>query len=152
MPEKRHDRTNISFTGSIATLMDCIRLPAPVSSELIIIMNKTYDILDMTASLAFRSATSISFNLSRQSKSLCPARSLGWIDVHFPCEGHIKTQIRVLIPKEYHEPNKLSAITRTILAIAEIPENETYDATFIDPATVTAMTQPVNRQGITDRL
>lgn len=114
-------------------------------------MNTT-NILDMTASLAFQSTSSMSFSLSRQSESLCPARQLGWIDIHFPCEGHIKAQIRVVIPKEYHMPVKMAAITKAVMVIAGIPEDETYEATFVDAAAITVLSQPTNRQGITNRI
>src|SRR3989339_810027 len=98
-------------------------------------------ILDIKASPSFRTATSISFSLSRRSKSLCPERQVGWIDVHFPCVGHIKTQVRVLIPEEYLEPAKMATVIKSILAIAGIPEDETYEATFVTPAAVTGMSR-----------
>lgn len=109
-------------------------------------------ILDMTATPSFHTASSKSYILSRQSQGLCSNRQLGWIDVHYPCDGHIKTQIRVHIPKEYHEPDKMKAMIQAILVLAGIPEDETWETAFIDASNVTVMAQTTNRDGITDRI
>ena len=86
-----------------------------------------FTLLDLTARFKFKTASSVSFSLERYSKSLCPTRQVGWIDVHHPCENHIKLQIRISLPSEYHNPQKLRIIIAEVLAATEIPGDETYE-------------------------
>ena len=108
--------------------------------------------LDMTAQLEFSSASSKSFTLERYSKSLCPTRQLGWIEIHHPCEGHIKAQIRASLPEEYQQPEKMREVVEHLLAHAGIPAGETYEAHFISPSGQVVIARPVDRNGYTDRI
>jgi hypothetical protein len=87
-----------------------------------------FNLLDLTARFKFKTASSVSFSLERYSKSLCPTRQVGWIDVHYPCENHVKLQIRISLPSEYHNPQKLKTIIAEVFAATEIPADETYEA------------------------
>jgi hypothetical protein len=44
----------------------------------------------------------------------------GWIDVHFPCEGHIKARILAALPDEFLEVSKIREIVPKILNRLEI--------------------------------
>lgn len=111
-----------------------------------------FTFLDVTARLSFKTASSLSLSLERHSQSLCPTRQIGWIDLHHPCVGHIKTQIRISLPTEYHTPEKFEAIVAAIFAAAEIPTDETYEALVFAESSPMLMAQTVNREGITDRI
>src|SRR5580765_1856794 len=67
----------------------------------------SWHVLDVTARLEVSTASSKCFALERHSKSLCPTRQLGWVEIHHPCEGHIRAQIRVSLPEEYHQPERM---------------------------------------------
>jgi hypothetical protein len=111
-----------------------------------------FSLLDLTARFNFKSASSVSFSLERHSKSLLPARQIGWIDVHYHCQGHIKLQMRISLPSEYHAPEKLRAIVAAVVAATEVPADETYEALLFAASESMVMEQPLNREGITDRI
>src|SRR5262249_19543274 len=111
-----------------------------------------FSVLDLTARFSFKTASSLSFSLERHSKSLLPVRQIGWIDLHHPCGGHIKLQIRIALPAEYHDPMKLRAMVSAVLAAAEIPPDETYEARLFATSGFMEIQQPVDREGMADRL
>jgi len=76
----------------------------------------------------------------------------GWIDVHFPCNGHIKVQIRGALPKECLEPSWISQFVPAFLDYLGIAQDETYEAIFFWPTGSIAVSQPVDRTGLTDRI
>jgi hypothetical protein len=111
-----------------------------------------FSVLDFTARFEFKTASSISFSLERYSKSLCPTRKIGWMDVHYPCQGHIKVQLRISLPNEYHTPKKLGKIVADVLAATGIPADETYEAVLFAGEEPISIVQSMNREGITDRI
>jgi hypothetical protein len=111
-----------------------------------------FSLLDLTARFNFKSASSVSFSLERHSKSLLPTRQIGWIDVHYPCQGHIKLQIRISLPTEYHTAEKLRMIVAAIVTATEVPVDEPYEVLLFAAKEPMGMAQPVNREGITDRI
>src|SRR5437016_4395343 len=82
-----------------------------------------FEILDLEAKLDFQTESSAGFSVGRTGplrfpKSEDPGmnqmhellnkttnipafRVLGWIDVHHPCKGHIKAQLRIALPPEH---------------------------------------------------
>jgi hypothetical protein len=112
----------------------------------------TFTVLDLTARLSFKTASSLSFFLERQSKSLLPTRQIGWIDLHFPCDGHIKLQIRISLPSDYHSADTFRTIVSAAIAATGVPTNETYEAVLFGAAGVIMIEQPVDPGGVTDRL
>ena len=111
-----------------------------------------FRMLDITVWPAFSSHSSRSFRLERNSNSLCPTRQLGWIDLHHPCDGHIKTQIRVCLPQEYHEFEKMREIVRLVLEQTGIAADETYEARFVSVDAATELVQSRDRHGYSDRI
>lgn len=108
--------------------------------------------LDLAARLSFRTESSLSFSLERHSKSLLPTRQIGWVDLHYPCDGHIKLQLRISLPSEYHTADSFRAVVAAVIAAAGVPADETYDAVLFGAAGVMQMVQSVNREGVTDRV
>jgi hypothetical protein len=125
-----------------------------------------FDILDLKARFAFKTGTSISFDIGRWSNTLrLPSAEgneefvwsedrpfvfnvVGWIDVHHPCDGHIKAQIRVGIPDEYHSFDRVKGIVETILKALEIPPDETYEATAFNCDNGMVIIQPIGPNGV----
>jgi len=111
-----------------------------------------FRLLDLTARFNFKTERSLSFSLERYSKSLLPTRQMGWIDLHFPCGGHIKLQIRVCLPDEYHTAEKFQAIIAALIAATGVPADETYEALLFTATGQMSMAQSINREGLTDGL
>ena len=115
-------------------------------------MKVSWHVLDVTARLEFSTPSSKSFALERYSKSLCPTRQLGWIEIHHPCEGHIKAHIRVLLPEDYHQPEKMKQIIEALFAHVGVPVDETYEAHFVSPAAQTVISRRMDRNGCVDAI
>lgn len=125
-----------------------------------------FPILDLIALFNFKSPGSISFDLATDSDTLdfpsdevsLPVEPgyvfnvIGRVDVHHPCEGHIKAQIRVLIPAQYHRPEQMKELVQQMLAALGIPADETFEASFAWAEQQTGIVQSTDRDGMTDRL
>jgi hypothetical protein len=135
-----------------------------------------FNVLDLRAELQFASPGSASFDLGtdgplRLSASADPDMDVlnrivddlnipafhivGWLDVHHPCDGHIKARLRVNLPAEYgrrltHEA-RLSVV-RDVFAAVGIPQDETYEASFFSGDDEMRIDQPVDRHGVSDRI
>ncbi len=112
----------------------------------------SWHVLDVTARLEFSTPSSKSFAFERYSKSLCPTLQLGWIEIHHPCEGHIRAHVRVSLPKDYHQPEKMKQIVEALFVHAGIPADETYEAHFVSPAAQVIIAHRVDRNGRTDSM
>jgi hypothetical protein len=106
-------------------------------------------IADLRADLEFKTSTSIGFQLHQE------GYVRGWVEVHHPCDGHIKARIRgELSPSR--APNLDNATARQILdklfVALRIPQDETYEAEFVSSTDgVVYLEQCVDRDGLTDR-
>jgi hypothetical protein len=107
--------------------------------------NLRFSVMGAELVCAYCTQTSASFRLKAGLR-------YGWIDVHFPCEGHIKARILAALPDEFLEVSKIREIVPEILNRLKIQPNETYEATFFKPTHVIELAQPVNREGVTDRI
>ena len=132
--------------------------------------NDQFSLLDLIARVEFKSNSSISFDIGRLSNTLrIPTGEhgkevqfsggrllvftvIGWIDVHHPCDGHIKTQLRIPMPAEYLLFDQMKSIIQRVFEVLDIPLDETYEAVFFTCDRITAIEQATNREGITDRL
>ena len=84
---------------------------------------------------------------------LAPAGcSMSSVDVHHPCEGHIKARLRVLLPARYHGWEKMRELVERMFAALGIPADETYEASFASAEQQTGIEQATDRDGLTDRL
>lgn len=101
----------------------------------------------MTAELActFCTRTSASFSLKL-------GGFRGWVDVHYPCQGHIKARIRGALPDTFLEAPKVQQFVAHLLRHLRINEDETYEATFFKATKVVELGKSVNREGTKDRI
>ncbi|HEV3080805.1 MAG TPA: hypothetical protein VGY66_13535 [Gemmataceae bacterium] len=109
-----------------------------------------FPILDLVASFAFKSPGSVSFELGSESDGIFDV--IGCVDVHHPCEGHIKAQLRVLLPARYHSWEQMRELVERVLSALGIPADETYEASFVSADQQTGIVQATDREGMTDRL
>src|SRR5580765_3676013 len=86
-------------------------------------------VLDLLASFAFKSPCSVSFDLGTDGGGVFNV--VGWVDVHHPCEGHIKARFRVLLPARYHAWAQMRDFVQQMFTALGIPTDETYEAEFV---------------------
>ena len=103
-----------------------------------------FPIIDTELSYAFSTQASVSFSVKIGGYR-------GWVDVHFPCDGHIKARVRGFLPDEYLESAKLRVFVSGLLKQLKIRE-ETYEATFFKATNVIEFGKSVNREAVTDRI
>ncbi len=77
---------------------------------------------------------------------------VGRLEVHHPCEGHIKAQVMAILGEQYHHWEKMRDLVQQTFAALGIPADETYEADFVCPAKQSAMLQHVDKNGYTDAL
>jgi hypothetical protein len=123
-------------------------------------------LLDLVAQMEFKSESSLSFYLGTKGDTLLlPGMEepwvtgpgivftvIGWVDVHYPCEGHIRAQLRICLPEKYHEPERRLELVQQLFGRLGIPADETYEAHFIAASRETLIEQAWNPHGKTDRL
>jgi hypothetical protein len=133
--------------------------------------DREFQVLDLTARFAFKSETSISFDLGRYSDTLTlPSGDLsngdfvlnvgpggvfvvtGRLDVHHPCEGHIKTQLRTVLPAEYHRFDQMKEFVATVFEALGIPSDETFESLFVSSEKQTGYENATDRDGMSDRI
>ncbi len=125
-----------------------------------------FPVLDLIASFRFKSPGSVSFDLGTEGDTLdFPSDGvsipvgprgvfnvIGWVDVHHPCEGHIKARLRVLLPARYHQWEQMKELVGRMFSALGIPADETYEADFVSADRQTGIEQATDRNGLTDRL
>jgi hypothetical protein len=109
-----------------------------------------FTLLDLTAVVAFRTHSSIAFSLGRWSGSRHVFTHVGWLDVHHPCEGHIKTLMRVHIPTKYHVFEQMKSIIARVFEVLAIPSDETYQADFFHSDKTNEILNHTDRDGLSD--
>ena len=110
-----------------------------------------FSVLDLDASFAFRTATSISFCIEWNGDDHDLKFRKGWIDVHYPCSddfaARFKVVIRAAVSPAYHDFDSQEAIIVAVLQALGIPEDETCEAHFFTPTEQFEVVQPVDRDG-----
>jgi hypothetical protein len=121
-------------------------------------------VLDLSAQLEFRTSASVGFLLgtwdgrsAAETTEVLIGRggvftAVGTLDVHHPCEGHMKAHVRVVLPEKYHTWEQMREAVQQVFAALSIPSDETYEADFVSPSRQTGIEQATNRDGVSDRL
>lgn len=91
-----------------------------------------FTVLGLTARTDFKTSSSISFMLGRWSSRRTGFTVVGWVDVHHPCEGHVKALIRVDIAKDHHEFEQMKSLIAVVFENLGIPADETYECHFFE--------------------
>ena len=80
---------------------------------------------DLVALFSFKTDASISFLVGRwASNRRAMFNCAGWLDVRHPCKAHVKTQLRIKVPKQYHHFEAMRSIVQSALASLGIPLDE----------------------------
>ena len=127
-----------------------------------------FPVLDLKAKLAFRTAASASFDLGRDlahstiswgdsrpgediTIDIGPVfEAAGRLDVHHPCDDHIKAHLLVTLPVEYHSRERMREFVATVFEALGIPADETYKVNYLSPKHGVCYIQPEDRDGVTD--
>jgi hypothetical protein len=104
--------------------------------------------LDLLASFEFKTATSVGFHLGHSRPH--GFFVVGLLEVHHPCEGHVKARLTVVLPEEYHPWERMRDLVQQVFTELSIPADETYEAHFVAPGRQSALFQHTDRNGITD--
>ena len=115
-------------------------------------LEDAFTISGLTARVGFRSSSSISFELGLRSQSGFTFSHVGWIDVHHPCDGHIKAQLRIKLPSQFHEPEQMESIIAKVFESLAIPPDETYETLCFFYERAMAIERATDREGGTDRI
>jgi hypothetical protein len=118
-----------------------------------------FAVLDLIAEVDFMTATSIRFQLGNWGDGSGPAEEpgggsfdvIGSVDVHHPCDDHIKAQLVAILPARYNDAARMLELVRTIFAELSIPSDETYDLDLVVPAERISSGKSVDRDGNSDR-
>ncbi len=107
-----------------------------------------FTVLDLRTGFEFKTATSIGFHLGHSRPRAFFV--VGRLEVHHPCEGHVKARLTVVLPEEYHPAERMCDLVRQVFAELGIPADETYEAHFVAPGRQSALFQHTDRNGVTD--
>ena len=77
----------------------------------------------------------------------------GRVDVHHPCEGHIKTQLHIVLPPEYNSSERMKEFIAIVFeALAHPLGCDFYEALFVSPEQQTGYENATDREGMSDRM
>ena len=112
-----------------------------------------FNVLDFVARYSWRTATSISFLLGRYCDSLKLAdrdepfyvgtnkvfKVFGWLEIHHPCEDHIKARIRAKLSPDLMQFETQRTIIEVVFDALGIPRDETFEAGFFETTSVVSI-------------
>ena len=81
-------------------------------------------LLDLEAQCSFRTDSSIAFMLGRISDSTF--WEVGFVDLHYPCDGDVLAQIRVAISEEYCSFERMRELVQQVFSALGIPADTTF--------------------------
>jgi hypothetical protein len=113
-----------------------------------------FPLLDLIAQFRFKSSTSLSFDLGTKSDILQlpdmeePLRFpgifnvIGWLDVHHPCEGFHRIQLRVGLPDSYVTWESMRDLVPQVLVALGLPADESYQVYLAGLSKATSIEWP----------
>jgi hypothetical protein len=107
-----------------------------------------FAVLGLLAGFEFKTATGVGFHLGH---SRPPGFFVvGLLEVHHPCEGHVKARLTVVLPEEYRAWERMRDLVQQVFAELSIPADETYEARFVAPGRQSGLLQHTDRNRVTD--
>jgi hypothetical protein len=120
-----------------------------------------FPILDLVAQFHFKSASSLSFQLGKLvdwDSPRLPERGdepwdfllesgsvfvvIGWLDVHHPCEGFHRLQLRVGLPDRYASWESMRDLVPQVKAALGLPADGSYYVSLVGLSQQTSMEEP----------
>lgn len=115
-----------------------------------------FAVLDLVAEFQFKTASSLSFQLGTKGNAiqlpdmeepwvLGPGRVftvIGWLDVHYPCEGFHRLQMRAGLPDRYACWEAMRDLVPQVKAALGLPADESYHVYMGGLSEQTSMEEP----------
>ena len=112
-----------------------------------------FPLLDLTAQFEWKSASSLSFQLGMKDAPIELPNAppgfdlrgfvvIGWLDIHHPCEGYQRLRLRVGLPERYANWEAMRDIVQQVIAILELPADESYHIELASPSLRTSTCWP----------
>ena len=117
-----------------------------------------FSLLDYVARRSFSTLTSVCFDLgveeqfsfSEAPRTIIDAfRVKGWLEIHHPCDGHHKAQIRLAIPEPFEDWETTELVRSILFARLAIPDDETWVMEVFSIGRTFSFMQDVDRHGMT---
>jgi hypothetical protein len=130
---------------------ETVTTPAPAWCERSDLFGLAFSVLDVDAYWDFHTATSASFRVEWNGHDHEMLFRKGWIDVHYPCCEHsgVNARLRIAVNPGYSDYESMKTIVHAVLHACGIPDDETYEAAFLEPTKGHDLLQPVDRDGNT---
>jgi len=88
----------------------------------------------------FSTSGSRSFDLIATGKNLGKGAIVGWIDVHYPCRGHVRLKVRASVPERVLSgPDALKALSRLALELVEADPKEQFEVYMFSASNCASM-------------
>jgi len=104
---------------------------------------------DLRVKFFFKTSSSIGFHLAMERFH---GTIIGAMQVHHPCDGHIKARIFVQLHKKHRDHHTLNQLRVQAFRALDIPLDETYELEFTSLEDGLIIGQFVDRDGIADRV
>jgi hypothetical protein len=115
-----------------------------------------FAVLDLVAEFMFKTASSVSFQLGTRGDRLwVPGMDepwvlgvgrifsiIGWLDVHHPCEGFHRLQLRVGLPDRYVCWESMRDMVPQVKAALGLPADESYHISLVGLSRQTSTEEP----------
>ena len=115
-----------------------------------------FTVLDLVAEFQFKTVSSVSFQLGTKGDILhVPGMDepwvlgegrvfsvIGWLDVHHPCEGFHRLQLRVGLPDRYATWESMRDLVPQVKAALGLPADESYQIVLAGLSKQTGMEEP----------
>ena len=108
--------------------------------------------LAITLIATARSESSACFEAVNSGASLAKGASVGWVDVHYPCDSHIRLTIHAVLPERLIAPDLMREIASAIKTGLEIPAPETLEMVVCSPNLRMGFSQSADEKGRPGRI
>ena len=111
------------------------------------VTGREFPVLDLIARFEWKSPSSLSFYLGSE-KPLADVLEnpdprfagldfgncfavIGWMDIHYPCEGFHRLRIRAGVPDQYMTWESARDMVKCVLAALKLPPDESYQVDLV---------------------
>lgn len=115
--------------------------------------SSSFPVADLSAKLEWKSASSAGFLLGNTTNILqlegepepveCGSGGVfdvkGELEVHHPCEGHIRLRLRFTLPSAYHTAERMAKLVSDVKLALLIDEDEIFDVVLVASDQMTSM-------------
>jgi len=108
--------------------------------------------LEISLILTAKTPSSASYEVITSSRTLASGSSVGWVQVHHPCLGHIRLHIRGVLPERLLNQDSIKGIVSAIQSNLQIPAEETMDVVMCSQKAQIGISQATDTTGKIGRI